>query len=537
MPTVTKLPVKATLPTTPEGVIRKLNVAAYARVSTDREEQSSSYEAQCDYFTKKIMANPEWEFAGMYADEGITGTDTKHRAGFNQMVEDALNGKIDRIITKSVSRFARNTVDSLTTIRSLKEKGIGVYFEKENIDSLDAKGELLLTIMSSLAQEESRSISENTIWGIRKKMADGVLTMPTKNFLGYDMDENGNLVINPEQAETVKMIYNLFLNGKSGAEIVRILEEKGVKTPGGKDKWHYTTVLSILRNEKYKGDVLLQKTYRVDFLSKKTVVNDGTVQQYYIEDHHEPIIDRDTFALVQTILERRSKYRASGEDAGIFACRVRCAECGGWFGRKVYHSNDSYRKVRYRCNNKYKVKGSVGCHTGLLTKTQIEDAFLTALHKLMDVKDELKANLQEMIEDAGSMEELRKEQNALLDEMQTLADEIQKVVDRMSYGKNIDSLNEEYETKSQIYGAKDMELKAVTERISNYNSHLAALKHFAEILDGDIGKSFNPALFIIMVDYLDVNGDDTINVVFRNGSEILVDRKMEPKTRRNSLKK
>src|SRR5574344_2496582 len=191
----------------------KKRVAGYARVSTDSDEQFTSYAAQIDYYTKKIKANPEWTFVKVYTDEGISALNTKHRDGFNEMIADALDGKIDLIVTKSVSRFARNTVDSLTTVRKLKEKGIEVYFEKENIWTLDSKGELLLTIMSSLAQEESRSISENCTWGQRKRFADGKVTIPFNRFLGYDRGANGELIVNPEQAETVRSIYDMFLQG------------------------------------------------------------------------------------------------------------------------------------------------------------------------------------------------------------------------------------------------------------------------------------------------------------------------------------
>lgn len=216
---------------------RKRRVAAYARVSTDNEEQLTSYEAQVDYYTNYIKGRDDWEFAGIYTDEGITGTNTKKREGFKSMVADALNGKIDLIITKSVSRFVRNTVDSLTTIRSLKEHNVECYFEKESIWTFDGKGELLLTIMSSLAQEEARSISENCIWGQRKRFADGKVTVPFKRFLGYDMGPDHNLVVNPEQAKLVKRIYGMFLTGQSPFQIARTLTEEGFPSPGGKDHW------------------------------------------------------------------------------------------------------------------------------------------------------------------------------------------------------------------------------------------------------------------------------------------------------------
>lgn len=271
---------------------------SYALVSTDHDDQFSSYEAQIDYYTNYIKGRDDWEYVNVYTDEGITGTSTKRREGFKQMISDALDGKIDLIVTKSVSRFARNTVDSLTTIRQLKEAGVEVYFEKENIWTFDGKGELLLTIMSSLAQEESRSISENCTWGQRKRFADGKITVPFQRFLGYDRGPDGNLVVNPEQAVIVKSIYSMFLQGMSYHGIAKKLTADVIPTPGGKEKWSISTVKSILSNEKYKGDALLQKSYTVDFLTKKTKVNEGEIPQYYVEDNHEAIIDPEVFDTV-----------------------------------------------------------------------------------------------------------------------------------------------------------------------------------------------------------------------------------------------
>ena len=274
------------LPTTS---IQKRRVAAYARVSTDSDEQFTSYEAQIDYYTQYIKKREDWQFVKVYTDEGISGTNTKHREGFNQMVADALAGKIDLIITKSVSRFARNTVDSLTTVRKLKEKGVEIFFEKENIYTFDSKGELMITIMSSMAQEESRSISENVTWGQRKRFADGKVTMPYKNFLGYKKGEDGQPIIDEEQAKTVRLIYHLFLMGKTPIGISNHLNELGIPSPSGKSKWSPTTILSILTNEKYKGDALLQKRFTVDYLTKKQKVNHKIAKKDKIEKFFEHI--------------------------------------------------------------------------------------------------------------------------------------------------------------------------------------------------------------------------------------------------------
>ena len=252
-------------------------VAGYARVSTDSDEQLTSYEAQVDYYTQFIRKNPDWEFVGVYTDEGISALNTRHREGFNRMIADALDGKIDLIVTKSVSRFARNTVDSLTTIRKLKDYGVEVFFEKENIWTFDGKGELLLTIMSSLAQEESRSISDNITWGQRKRFADGKVNMPFSSFLGYRKGKDGKPEIDPEEAELVRMIYRLFMGGKTITGIATYLTQQGIPTPRKKARWRDSTVESILTNERYKGDALLQKQFTVDFLNKKMKNNEGEV--------------------------------------------------------------------------------------------------------------------------------------------------------------------------------------------------------------------------------------------------------------------
>lgn len=330
---------------------KKRRTAAYARVSTDSEEQLTSYEAQVDYYTNYIKGRDDWEFVTVYTDEGITGTNTKHRDGFNRMVQDALDGKIDLIVTKSVSRFARNTVDSLTTVRKLKEKGVEIYFEKENIWTLDSKGELLITIMSSLAQEESRSISENCTWGQRKRFADGKVTVPFKRFLGYDRGPDGNLVLNPDEAVTVRRIYSMFLQGMSPYGIATHLTADGIKSPGGKDKWNAGAVCSILTNEKYKGDALLQKSYTVDFLTKKKKVNEGEIPQYYVEGNHEAIISPDVFEQVQRELEHRKANDGRHSSVHLFSGKIRCGQCGEWYGSKTWHSTSKYRRVVWQCNH------------------------------------------------------------------------------------------------------------------------------------------------------------------------------------------
>ena len=294
--------------------VQKLKMAAYCRVSTDQEEQLLSYENQVNYYTNYISENPLYEYAGTYADEGISGTNTKKRDEFNRMIADCRAGKIDMIITKSISRFARNTLDCLNYVRELKDLGIGIIFEKENINTLDAKGEVLLTILSSLAQDESRSISENCTWGIRRRFETGKHKMSTKRFLGYDTDETGKLVINRTQEPIVIRLYQEFLDGKTTDHIKRIFEREGVKNWDGGTKWQSTTLMSMLENEKYKGDALLQKSYTVDFLTKKRTQNKGEIQMFYVEYDHDAIISKRIWECVQLEIKRRkSIWRNMGQ--------------------------------------------------------------------------------------------------------------------------------------------------------------------------------------------------------------------------------
>ena len=391
---------------------KKKRVAAYCRVSTDQEEQLSSYEAQVNYYTNYIENHPDYECAGIYADEGISGTSTKKREQFNRMIEDCKAGKIDMIITKSISRFARNTLDCLNFVRLLKDLGIGVMFEKENIFTLDSKGEVLLSILSSLAQDESRSISENSTWGIRRRFEQGRLFINTTKFLGYDKDKNGNLVINEKQAKIVRRIYKEFLDGKGANRIARDLEKDRVPNWHGKAKWYENSIRGILTNEKYKGDALLQKTYTVDFLNKKREENTGQVPRYYVEDSHPAIIDQEMWEAVQLEMERRRNYAL---EYGIqkleyattdnpFAGRVICGSCGQVFGRKVWNSTDDrFRRIIWRCNGKYPVKGKKGCDSKHIDDGVLYQAFISVFNTLVENKEYFTGKWQELLENENAL--------------------------------------------------------------------------------------------------------------------------------------
>ncbi|HEM5125650.1 TPA: recombinase family protein [Streptococcus suis] len=382
----------------------KLRVAAYCRVSTDQDEQLSSYENQVRHYQDFIAQQDDYDLVDIYTDEGISGTNTKKREGFNRMIADCREGKIDRILVKSISRFARNTLDCIKYVRELKELGIGVTFEKENIDSLDAKGEVLLTILSSLAQDESRSISENATWGIRKRFERGEVRVNATKFMGYDKDKEGKLIINPEQAQVVRDIYNLYLDGYSPEHIARHFNKEGVKGWSGKANWCPGAILKMLQNEKYKGDALLQKTYTVDFLTKKRIANDGQVNQYYVEGSHEGIIDEETWETVQLEIVRRKTYREEHQlksyimqsEDNPFTTKVFCGACGSAFGRKNWATSRGKRKV-WQCNNRYRIKGVEGCYSSHLDEATLEQIFLKALELLSENIDLLEGKWEKIL--------------------------------------------------------------------------------------------------------------------------------------------
>lgn len=524
MANVTKIPASVSRYTSaPITEQKKRRVAGYARVSTDHDDQFTSYEAQIDYYTNYIRNRPDWEFVTVYTDEGITGCNTKRREGFKRMVDDALAGRIDLIVTKSVSRFARNTVDSLTTIRKLKEHGTEVYFEKENIWTFDGKGELLLTIMSSLAQEESRSISENCTWGQRKRFADGKVTVPFGRFLGYDRGSNGELVINEEQAKTVRKIYGYFLQGRSPYQIAKLLTEQHDPTPSGNGKWCSATVKSILTNEKYKGDALLQKSITVDFLTKKIKSNEGEVPQYYVEGDHEAIIQPEIFDRVQLLLQARSGGRNRISSVNVLSGKIKCGDCGSWYGSKVWHSTDKYRKVIWQCNHKF--DGGKKCTTPHLNEETVKQLFTKALNILARERDIIIAGFEEIRDATFSTEDLESEAEVLTGEVNTVADLMQKCIDenarvaqdQTEYQKRYDALVQRFDTAK----AKLDETQAV---ITKKKAQRQMMEHFIEELRSlpEMVDTFDEGTWYALCDYITVYGKNDVRITFKNGKEVSV---------------
>jgi site-specific DNA recombinase len=342
----------------------KKRVCAYARVSTDHVKQEESLENQITYYERLIAANPEYVFVGVFADQGISGT-TDNRPEFRRMLDLAKQGAIDLIITKSISRFARNTAALLQRVRELKDLGVEIKFEKENISTLSGDGELMLTVLSSFAQEESKNISDNVKWAIKKKFERGELMINTQRFLGYDKDEHGNLIINKEEGEIVKQIFTEYLEGKGTFTIAKDLNASGFPTVAG-GIWQESTILNMLKNEKYKGDVLLQKYYTPDHLKGYTLRNNGEQDSYYIEDNHPPIISKEIWEAVQMELKVRAAAKGNDGDTDKYQNRypltgmLFCGTCGATLKRRIWNSKLPCKKVVWQCSN-YIKNGKKAC--------------------------------------------------------------------------------------------------------------------------------------------------------------------------------
>lgn len=522
MPNITVIPATKNIHTKlPTNTHTKRRVAGYARVSTDSDEQFTSYEAQIDYYTQFITAHADWQFVEVYTDEGISGLNTKNREGFNRMITDALAGKIDLIVTKSVSRFARNTVDSLTTIRKLKDAGCECYFEKENIWTFDSKGELLITIMSSLAQEESRSISENVTWGQRKRFADGKVSMPYKQFLGYEKGPDGLPRIVPEQAETVRYIYDLFMSGKTVTAIAKQLTADGIPTPGGKKTWGSTTVESILTNEKYKGDARLQKRFTVDFLQKKTKINEGEVPQYYVENSHEAIIDPLLFDRVQDELARRKALGRSYSGKSIFSSRLICGDCGHYLGSKVWNSTSKYRRVIWQCNNKF--KGECKCGTPHLTEESIKQRFLAAYSALLPDKERLIDDCRLIQKELTDCTEIDQERAELLQELDVVSGLTAHCLSESSTLKPEEAVARANSLSNRLRSLQEraatLEKKRI-ERLAKADA-IGAFMFRLQELDQPL-EHFDDRLWLEVIDSVTVNRDGTLIFKFQNGTEIAV---------------
>ena len=533
MKTVTVIPPRLqALPGMSAIAARPKRVAAYARVSTNSEEQLTSYEAQVKYYTDYIKAKEHtdnWQFVDVYTDKGITGTSIKKREGFNRMIEDALAGKIDLIITKSVSRFARNTVDTLTTIRKLKEYDVEVYFEEQNIYTLDGKGEVLLTIMSSIAQEESRNISENVTWGMRKRFAEGKVTMPYKQFMGYKKGKNGIPEIVEAEAKIIRTIFRRFLEGATPAIIARELNAAGIPCPSRKSllsedemeaakarkktaRWSPSTIESILTNEKYKGDAILQKTYCTDYIKKTFVVNDGSeIPKYYAQNSHPAIIGAEVFDLTQMELEWRRSLGGSYSGKSCFSSRIVCGDCGAFYGSKVWHSTDEYRRIIWRCNNKY--AGDKKCETPHIKQDALEKAFVSVMQKVISEKDTIFAVCREVLDKVLDTSELDRIATRLQDQALGMAERVRKLVEenarvqrnQAEYQREYDALVAEHEKLSEKIRSVEEQKKDKADRRRQIEVFLCMLEEQEECM------GFEPYTFVALVDKVVVEADGRLS--------------------------
>lgn len=378
-----------------EAEFRKkhLRVAPYCRVSTGKDEQLPSYESQIEYYTAKIAERPEWTMVRLYADQGKSGTSTKKRKEFLKLIQDCRKGKIDLVITKSVSRFGRNTLDGLDYVRRLKRLGIGVYFEKENVNTLFMDNEMILTFMMSQAQAESESLSGNIKWGHRKRFQDGKVYFNYNNFLGYRKGPDGQPEIDPEQAAIVRRIFSRYLLGQSVRQIAKDLKADGIKTVRGHENWSYSVIEGMLQNEKYIGDALLQKTYIADIFTHQSKKNMGELPKYYVHENHPGIIDRETFQRVQVEMARRSSLLKVSDktktELGKFSGKyvlselLVCGECGSPY-RRVIWTQKGVRRVVWRCITRLEHGRRICKQSPTLYEADIHDAVISAMNEMFD---------------------------------------------------------------------------------------------------------------------------------------------------------
>ena len=444
----------------------QLRVAAYCRVSTAQEEQLNSYQVQIDYYTDLINKKKEWKLVGIYADEGISGTQTKKRTEFNRMIRMCKQKKIDLILCKSISRFARNTVDCLEYVRQLKELGIGVMFEKENINTLKMTSEFMIALYGSFAQAESESISKNVSWGTQKAFQAGKVRYNFKYLLGYKKGKDGKPEIIPKEAEIIKRIFNMYLDGMSLVDIAKRLETDNVPTKFGKTNWNRASILSILKNEKYVGDVLLQKTYTIDCISHKAVKNNGERPKYLVSNAHIPIIDRETYNLVQQELARRSSKRKKSDktktEQGKYSSKYAlteimvCDECGSAYRRVTWNVHGKKRVV-WRCISRLDHGNRYCKKSPTLHEESLQRAIVKAINERFGCEDDIRKLLENnltAIMSGNNTSEL-KEAEQRLKEIDTARSDY---ISLIAYGTNDE---EELDCQFQRLYDEEQELKSI----------------------------------------------------------------------------
>ena len=513
--------------------MRPKRVAAYCRVSTDREEQEHSFETQKAMYTEMIMMKPTWQMAGIYADEGITGTVAKKRPGFMKMIEDCRKGKIDMIVTKSVSRFSRNNLDCLMYVRELKQLGIPIIFEKEGINTIQVSSELLLTLFGALSQAESESISMNVKLGIRQSLKNGNVRFSYKTFLGYRKGVDGQPEIVPEQADIVRRIYNDFLAGATYLEIAKRLTEENVPTMGGGNRWFSERIKSILKNEKYKGDALLQKTYITDPISKRVKKNNGELPMYYVENSHPAIVERRIFDRVQEEIARRAgkkKVKQTGTKtelgrySGKYALTelLYCGECGTPYRRCTW-SRDGKKKIVWRCVSRLDYGKKYCKNSPSVEESRLHNAIAAAITKKANSEEINIGGIMDHIESFGS----QRDTDGIIQRQRRIA-EIEKVIDDLARLNSDEAQSGELDYKfSELYA----ELYSVKDELEEMQSGASALdgdmlNEMREVVTGlkNHPVEYDDKVVRQLIDCIKVMSADTIKICFKDGTvtEVLI---------------
>ena len=503
----------------------KKRVCAYCRVSTDSREQQNSFSAQVEYYKISIGKRDDWEYIGIYADEAKSGTQVKKRDEFLRMIKDCEDGKIDMIITKSVTRFARNTVDSIEAIRKLKALGIGVYFEKEHINTLSEKSEQMLTILSSLAQGESESTSTNNRWGIKKRFQDGTFKLSTPAY-GYTKDENGELIINEDEVKIVRRIFHEYLNGKGAYVIARGLNEDNIPTKRSAEEWQDSVVAEILQNPIYEGDLLLQKTYTTEVLPFQRKVNKGELPQYFIGNNHEPIITREEGQMIREIYEYR-RNQMGIDDSGKYqnryelSSKIICKECGSTFRRQKIYIGKPYEKIQWCCIQH--IKDIKRCSMKAVREDIIKEAFLTMWNKLVSNHTEILIPLLESLKNLRTDEEQEEEIKELNNRIMELTEQ-SHILSRVVSKGYIDSA-----IFIERQNALTVELEAI-KKIRNqclddngYEEEISGTVRLFEIIryNPEIIEEYDENLFIHTVENIIIGENHQITFKLINNLELI----------------
>ena len=498
----------------------RIKVAAYCRVSTDDEEQLDSYNSQVRHYTELIKAKPEWDFVEVYADEAITGTMVDKRDSFKKMINDAISGKMDVILTKSISRFARNTLDVLKYVRLLREHKVAIRFEEEKIDTSTMDGELLLSVLSAVYQQEVENVSANVKKGLRMKMQRGEL-VGFQGCLGYDYyTDTKEIAVNEEEAKTVRFIFKQYLKGYGCTSIARQLEEKGVKTKQGGSRWTNGGIMGILKNEKYKGDLLLGKTYTVNPISKKRLRNFGEEDQFFIHQHHEPIITVLEYEKAQEIRTNRNRGKVGGafspgvhvrvSQRFVFSCMLECGFCGKVLARRIWHSSTTHKKIMWHCVSATKTGKKVCPHSKAVSEEAIENAFVQSFQMTIQQNkgtvDELLDRLKESIEENAQVDttgELQRKINRLNSKINKLLDL------RLDGGIEKETYEEKYKLLSRELGKLKAENEKVDLQSSRQKDVQKRLDVFRSVLESNVSmKKFDPDVFNSIVEKVVVGGFD-----------------------------